>query len=396
MRMPTFEDLSNEQELLYLTAPLDGSVLVTGPPGTGKTVMAFYRAESIIRKGKTVKVLMFNSVLKKFSAGSFPNHSVAESVSTWHTWFSEWWRKNFHQNPPMERGSRYDHDWDEAMIRLMRRAPAGFREFGHIILDEGQDFPKKFYDSINFVMNSDATDRNSRNSTTVFADENQRLRERNSTIAEIRSALGISNGREFKLTRNYRNTFQIARLAASFQVGLQTGVAEMPEGNNGPLPALLQCRSVGASMDYIARFARQNDDLTIGVFTDNQPSQRSIFDHLRRCLDDTNVKVQRYTSNGGPYFGRSENLDFTGNGTVTVLCLQSCKGLEFDVVFIPELQNFRIDPAAIDGFRMQMYVMVSRARSQLYLMCSGLENGDHPVLNLIPRPSDGILEYRSL
>ncbi len=395
MKMPVFEDLSREQEMLYLKAPLDGAVLVTGPPGTGKTVMGFYRAESVIKKGKAVKVLMYNNVLKKYSAGSFPNKAVAQGVSTWHSWFAGWWQSMFGQKPPTEAGSNFDHDWDDIFLKLMRQAPKGFNSFGHLVLDEGQDFPKKFYDSLNLVLNSNANATTSC-ATTVFADDNQRIRDRNSTIAQIRAALAIVNGREYKLTKNYRNSLQIAKLASSFYVGLQTGMPNLPEGKNGPTPVMLRSGNDGAVMDYIANFSRNNDDLTIGVFADSQTSQKSIYNKLKHRLDNSKVTVQRFTSGGGSYYGDADNLDFRSSGTVTVLCMQSCKGLEFDVVFIPELQNFRFDPAMIDVFKMQMYVLVSRARTQLYLTCSLPNNVRHPVLDLLPSHNEGILEYKSL
>jgi transcriptional regulator with AAA-type ATPase domain len=41
MRTPSYEELSKEQDAVCVLAPLDKATMVFGPPGTGKTVVAF-------------------------------------------------------------------------------------------------------------------------------------------------------------------------------------------------------------------------------------------------------------------------------------------------------------------------------------------------------------------
>lgn len=48
MRLPTWEELvSVEEQLEVLEHPLDQSLFVAGPPGSGKTVLAVYRAQMV-------------------------------------------------------------------------------------------------------------------------------------------------------------------------------------------------------------------------------------------------------------------------------------------------------------------------------------------------------------
>jgi DNA helicase-2/ATP-dependent DNA helicase PcrA len=50
--MPNSREISDEQEEIYMDAPMDGVVMVAGPPGTGKTVIAFLRAQALNKRKK--------------------------------------------------------------------------------------------------------------------------------------------------------------------------------------------------------------------------------------------------------------------------------------------------------------------------------------------------------
>ena len=52
VRLPSYEDLSKEQDDGQPTAIRDGDYVVAGPPGTGKTVIALYRAQAPERHGE--------------------------------------------------------------------------------------------------------------------------------------------------------------------------------------------------------------------------------------------------------------------------------------------------------------------------------------------------------
>ena len=83
---------------------------------------------------------------------------------------------------------------------------------------------------------------------------------------------------------------------------------------------------------------------------------------MKGLQERTDVEVQIYQSGRGEY----SKVDFSKNG-IFVICHQSIKGLEFDTVFQPELQNWRTD-TNVDLNKMKFYVMSSRARDELYLM----------------------------
>ena len=67
MKLPNSAQMSQQQKDVYLNAPLTGNILISGAPGTGKTVIAFLRAQSIAKQKKQVTVIMFNNVLTSYT-----------------------------------------------------------------------------------------------------------------------------------------------------------------------------------------------------------------------------------------------------------------------------------------------------------------------------------------
>ena len=65
MRLPPFERLSQEQDEVC-ALPTDGRYLVSGPPGTGKTVIALYRSQIITATDRKVSLLTWSRVLEMY------------------------------------------------------------------------------------------------------------------------------------------------------------------------------------------------------------------------------------------------------------------------------------------------------------------------------------------
>ena len=125
---------------------------------------------------------------------------------------------------------------------------------------------------------------------------------------------------------------------------------------------------------FASEYERNNDDLKIGVFTERKRTQRAIAEALDGL---TTNEVQLY------YWRQRDPLkvDFREPGIV-VVNYASVKGLEFDVVFVPELQGVALHTDGAEG-RMKLYTMLSRARDQLFLTYSSALVP--PLLESFPR-----------
>ena len=442
--MPNSRQISDEQEEIYVEAPTDGFIMVIGPPGTGKTVIAFLRAQMLKRKKRAVTVVMFNKVLQRYTS-----NITDTSSSTLHSWAYHWWKKNKIEttdnsnndrvyldcpfaekdeakalgakwskstrkwyvlknifdssgdtfskwpqtqietqqtkNTDLPKITTFQYDWNTMLEAVLQQPLTS--DWGHLIIDEAQDFPKDMFTFLRF-----AATQLEDGSLTILADENQRLNEEeNSTIGQITSSLAIQEERCYKLEENYRSTYQIAELANHFYVGLPSGQPQLPN-RQGDLPQLIKARSLDEEIDYIVRVLSNRAPGEVGVFLQTDNLRRTFFNKLQHRLGDQ-YRVQSYSSKEN---SPAQDMIFDTNGVLTILNRQSCKGLEFDFVFIPEIQSINTNGSHLDSFRMNMYVMCSRARESLFLLYSAPEKETPEIVQYLPNAETNILEYRNV
>ena len=391
MRQVNSTDLSDEQDDILLDAPLNSVVLISGPPGSGKTVMAFHRAEALAVKFDSVNLMMYNKVLKTFSSNATKEKKI--KIQTMNAWMWWWWIGITKKRPPEI--EKWHLDWKQMFNILLDKKGSGDLDlakldWGHLIIDEAQDFSNEHLTFLNQVRDAFFTGKESP-SATLLADENQMLTDNNSTLDEIKSSfkIDISNN-TFKLTKNYRNTDQINSFIEYFYVGLETGKTK-PSGKKGDKPELIFSSNFSKTVKYISWYAKKYQNHEIGVIVPTNRERKQYYNALEEMLSDSDFNIQSYAS--GSKVHTAETLDFDKEGTVTVLNRASCKGLEFDAVFIPELSSMRIDDSDLDKFKMSMYVMCSRARAHLSIF---VEDENSAVLNHLPAKQFNVLEYKDV
>lgn len=359
MKLPAFEDLSKEQDLVF-SLDLDGNYIISGPPGTGKSVMALYRAQALTFDDRDPSVLMYSKVLKQYTEQAANELGVAGNVTTFHRWFWDFWRKYYGANPPSLAGNAYHHDWTQIAQEFMTNPPE-LGSLADLIVDEGQDLPLSFFRIARFLAKN----------ITVFADENQQLFENNTTLREIETAIG--ERKHLVLRRNYRNTAEIAAVAAKYYAGTPTGIPDPPD-RHGDKPSLRRYASTEEFTDFVARYVKGRTNLTIGIACPNQNMQNRLYrDLVKRKLS---VPVQQYISGNRQH----TLLDFD-SPAVTLIHYKSMKGLEFDSLFVPELQQVALDVTSA-ATRMMFYVVMSRARNELHLSWSGSSSKPDIVAHL--------------
>lgn len=349
----TYLDLVPEQRSCLDGLPFDGNHLISGPPGSGKSLLAVQRAIMLALTGTPAVLLTRSNLLRQPLAATVHALGPADRsvrVATAHAWLTEW----FGGQPP--RGTDGWFDWPAFYDRAVETGPEPELT---LVVDEGQDLPPEFYRLCRLLGAR----------TTVFADECQRLTDTNSRLAEIAERLGRCT--RLALDGNHRNTRQIASFAAHFNTG--TGRPALPE-REGPPPRLHRLPHDGAA-DLLILLAQRHPQQSIGVIVNSTNTQFSLLGSLERRAP--RLRPQLYTSRARAAQGRYRQLDL-GRPGIVLVHRASAKGLGFDTVVIPDTHtDAAVDPTSA-ALRMTYYVLATRARRELHLAYEG--DAEPPLL----------------
>ncbi|MDD9864449.1 MAG: AAA family ATPase [Gammaproteobacteria bacterium] len=349
MRLPTWEEFEGEQ-LEVLELPLNQSLFVVGPPGSGKTVLAMRRAQMVAnakadtaQDDASVTVVTFNRMLKRLLALHLARQKQSGiDVYTMHSFISYDYCDRMKESPPSL--TEYMYDWD-LMLRQLEEMNASPNK-AHLVIDEGQDLPQMFFRyASRYVANT----------MTVFADENQALEEQHTTLEQIKAATGLDD--PLILEKNHRNTPEVARLAEHFHGG-RLPAATVRRASSRELPRLVRSANLQVTANLVSNWFN-NRGGSIGVIVWQNKVGGDLQRELAKKLSGT--RVDRYD-----YKNKNESgINMLAPG-VTILNTRSVKGQEFDTVFILELERFI--PCTDDVKRRTMYMMCARARDNLFLV----------------------------
>ena len=353
--LPGIQDLSKDQDRV-LALPREGQHLVVGGPGTGKTIVALLRARRHQRDGDPYEFLVYNHLLKGASARLFGGEL---SSDTWMAWFFRRFHEITGQAAPRGAaatpGGFGPIDWDG--VAEIARGCDPITDAPFLVIDEGQDMPPQFYQTLVDL---------GYERFFVAADQNQQLTEEHSSVQEIAAALAVEPDDVIELKGNYRNSTPVARLAAVFRTeDIASPPVDLPTRPGAP--AVLCDYARGRFADVCQRILKLVDlDPTklVGVIAPNNPVRKSYFQQLvaeSRDLgrDHDHPRIETSYKDHRPKVRWDE-------GGILVLNAQNCKGLEFDVAVLADIDDHYAPD--LDALKKRFYVMVARARDQVLLI----------------------------
>ena len=368
--LPGIQELSKEQEAAR-ALPKEGQHLIVGGPGTGKSILALIRARRYHREQDEYLFLVFNHLLNRANKQLFGEDLASE---TWLGWFHRTFRAITGRSVPGP--ETYEIDW-LGVEKIIDSLPLTDSARPFLILDEGQDMPPQFYDSLislgfeNFF---------------VVADQNQQIKDENSSRKEIEDGLAIDASDVIELNRNFRNNHQVARLARAFYTGDPASPPpDLPGPAAGPVPLLYSYAPDGLAgiAQGIVRLADRDPRELIGVIAPNNFVRERYLDALRSVdvpLDNPRPSIETF------HMGNYNDVSFDEGG-ILVINAQACKGLEFDTAILADIDEhyFRRDDP--DATRRLFYVMVARARERVFMF---MKRGVHSsaIENILPTDTD--------
>ncbi len=265
----------------------------------------------------------------------------------------------------LEKLGQYDFD-DFALLCLTAINEDGIdTPFTHIVVDEAQDLTKA-----QILVLYNLVDK-STDSITFIADAAQRIYKSGFTWSEV--GINVRGGRSVELKKNYRNTVQIVQASLSL-LDHEDEKEEFTElelvERNGDKPIIGYFENFNDQIEYLT-------ELLAGINVHNFSVAV-----LHRRTAKLEILKQHFMNQGfqAEIITNRIYVDFN-NDKIKISTMSSIKGLEFDYVFIIDL-NEDVFPHP-DGFtdendefhisteRRLLYTCMTRAKEKLFLLSSG-------------------------
>jgi DNA helicase IV len=263
------------------------------------------------------------------------------------------------------KNERRELDFNDLAVRLFNVSEP-INVYDVVVIDEAQDFSANEVRAITKQLADD-------HSITFVLDAAQSIYAKNFTWREV--GLTAKGSQIFKLSKNYRNTSEIAAFVSPVLVGVDIG------GDEGAIPNFENCSKHGPLPNVIIGTYLQQLDWSIS--------------YLRENVDLENESVAFLKPLGGNWFktlrGRllKEDLEFVeltrksdwpgGTENIAVCTMHSAKGLEFDHVIVlglnDEMTPHGMEPGDVqlDTLRRLLVMALGRARTSIVIGYKELE-----------------------
>ncbi|OHV66829.1 sigma-70 family RNA polymerase sigma factor [Pseudofrankia sp. BMG5.36] len=350
---------------VHTAAPSDGQTisldaqLIVASPGSGMARSAMQLAGRLTSMGLRVSVVAQGSLLIAQLGLRRASGDRGTRIERYHSFFPDLWRKLFHNDAPML--GPWEYDFETCLDRALREvSPRRVRR--HVVVVDGGQLPRDLYVLLRVLGVS----------LTVFVEADAGAGAGGASVQEIQAVLG--QGRPIFLRENVRNTTSIAQLAAHLRE--QAGGRRPTLPDRGGVPSVLwHDTDLTETAERLRDYRDQHPRERIGVLVQQVTQVDALYRALSRGTTGA-VQFQHSASFRLPD-GRID-LDKPG---LKVTTWASARGVEFDTVVLPELQDVTLDASA-PSLAGALEYLVTRARRMVVLAYSG--EGDPRMIRELP------------
>ena len=349
-KLPKYTELTNDQKIIAGLG-FDKNILVSAAPGTGKTVIAIYRAHELSDAGKKVAMLVYKRTLMKYLESTVKSLKIRAVVNTWHSWLVEFYDKTLDKKNGYRLDSEdpYSYNWSRIKMDFERwGARNTSKMFDTVILDEAQDIPIELIEALKYISKS----------ITCLMDPQQSIEVGGSSHIDMAIALGVR--RAYTLDENFSNHEEVYDLS---QVYRQASVNPRP-----PIyekPHFVKYSEAGIPFAKIKDVIRRRKLPYIGIFVSHKQLTKT-YEEMSSAFPG---QVYMYKGHS-----KHQEITFDKEG-IYVLSYNTMKGLEFDEVIMPRFDKMDSSGDANTDINL-VYVAISRASHYFYGMYQGMEHRD--------------------
>lgn len=351
--LPDITQLKPEQ-INVLSKPLTEDLIVSGPAGSGKTILAAYRFDGYNKKGLKGKVLVYGNVLKNYLGEKVGTSSIklvprgifeyAKSVS----------------GISINMGLPDFQKFEDAAQRAGSWAKQYRERLDFIIIDESQDFHDGHLNFCGYLAKN----------LTLLADDAQKLYKHGSCTTNILGKYWIDHNRKIKridIKGNYRNQPSVASLATPFYNKRNQepfSSAEL-EGENEKV-VIFVGKSLDPLLKYLVRQTKYyvdrviNETPKVGILVQDNRSMR--------------IVKQYFLNKGYNCIDVNDAVDIFNSNHPVILTMHSAKGLEFDYTILFNLDYDKLINEHPNSFNQIIFTAITRARKSFSVFIIGYQN----------------------
>lgn len=180
---------------------------------------------------------------------------------------------------------------------------------------------------------------------------------------EIRTNIPVAkSAKEWELYRNYRLPLPVARYVQHIGVNLGPFIETTYRSTERELPRIIRYESKEKQFEAIHRIINKDLD-DVAILLPNAKMVMQAYNSLTNLGINCELKYDEKPN----YKNSRDNLNFNSTNP-KIMTYHSAKGLQFETVFVPCLEDFIADGGSNQK---ALYVAMTRTYKNLYVLYSG-------------------------